>query len=97
MCLRYIHTSICQWFAPFYLNPTCCSLVAKSSETPGTVACQAPLSTGFPRQEHWSVLSVISYARGSGQSMGRSHPRLLHWQADSLPLYLRLLLIWLNL
>ena len=32
-------------------------LVAKSCltlETPRTVACQAPLSMGFPRQEHWS-------------------------------------------
>ena len=24
--------------------------------TPWTVACQAPLSMGFPRQEYWSVL-----------------------------------------
>ena len=24
--------------------------------TPGTVACQAPLSTGFPRQEYWRGL-----------------------------------------
>ena len=24
--------------------------------TPGTVACQAPLSMGFPRQEYWSGL-----------------------------------------
>ena len=24
--------------------------------TPETVACQAPLSTGFPRPEHWSKL-----------------------------------------
>ena len=24
--------------------------------TPGTVATQAPLSVGFPRQEHWSGL-----------------------------------------
>ena len=54
--------------------------------TPGTVARQAPLSTGFPGQEYWSVLPVISYARGSSQSTGQTHPRLLHWQADSLPL-----------
>ena len=25
--------------------------------TPWTVACQAPLSVGFPRQEYWSGLS----------------------------------------
>ena len=28
--------------------------------TPWTVARQAPLSTGFPRQEHWSRLSFLS-------------------------------------
>ena len=36
-----------------------CSLVTKSCPTlaaPWTVARQAPLSMGFPRQEHWSGL-----------------------------------------
>ena len=28
--------------------------------TPWTVACQAPLSMGFSRQEHWSVLPFPS-------------------------------------
>ena len=28
--------------------------------TPGTVACQAPLSMGFPRQEYWSGLPFPS-------------------------------------
>ena len=28
--------------------------------TPGTVACQAPLSTGFSRQEYWSGLPLHS-------------------------------------
>ena len=27
-----------------------------SSVTPWTVACQAPMSMGFPRQEYWSKL-----------------------------------------
>ena len=34
-------------------------LVAKSCPTlatPGSVACQAPLSTGFSRQEYWGGL-----------------------------------------
>ena len=38
----------------------CCGLVAKfvsdSFVTPWTVAHQAPLSMGFPRQEYWSEL-----------------------------------------
>ena len=28
--------------------------------TPGTIACQAPLSMGFSRQEHWSRLPFPS-------------------------------------
>ena len=32
-------------------NKSCLTLA-----NPWTVACQAPLSLGFPRQEYWSVL-----------------------------------------
>ena len=32
----------------------CVCSVVSNSETPQTVACQAPLSMGFPRQECWS-------------------------------------------
>ena len=31
---------------------SCVQLLA----TPWTVACKAPLSIGFPRQEHWEIL-----------------------------------------
>ena len=40
-------------------------LVAKSYitlVTPWTVACQAPLSIGFPRQEYWSGWVTISFS-----------------------------------
>ena len=30
--------------------------MSSSFETPWTVACQAPLSMGFPKQEHWNGL-----------------------------------------
>ena len=30
--------------------------IVSNSVTPWTVACQVPLSMGFPRQEYWSVL-----------------------------------------
>ena len=33
-----------------------CSIVANSFVTPWTVARQAPLSMGFPKQEYWSGL-----------------------------------------
>ena len=51
--------------------------------TPWTVACQAPLSMGFPRQEYWSGVPFPSPADPLTQG---SNPHLLYWQADSLPL-----------
>ena len=57
-----------------------CSLTSDSSATPGTVARQAPLSTGFPRQEHWSELPFPS--SGNLPNPG-SNPCLLDRQADS--------------
>ena len=39
--------------------------------TPWTVACQASLSMGFPRQEYWSGLPT------QGSNLG-----LLHWWED---------------
>ena len=38
----------------------CECLVLPDSATPWTVACQAPLSMGFPRQEYWSRVSFPS-------------------------------------
>ena len=33
-----------------------CSVVSNSFATPWTIACQAPLSMGFSRQEYWREL-----------------------------------------
>ena len=60
-----------------------CSVVSDSFAIPWTVACQAPLSMGFPRQEYWSGLPFL--LQGIFPSQG-SNLRLLLWQADSLPL-----------
>ena len=54
------------------------------SVTPWTVACQAPPSMGFPRQEHWSGLPLPS--PGDLPHSG-IEPASLHWQAHSLPLH----------
>ena len=54
-----------------------------SFATPWTVARQAPLSMGFPRQEYWSGFPFPS--PGIFLTQG-SNPCLLHWQVDSLPL-----------
>ena len=54
--------------------------------TPWTVANQAPLSMGFPRQEHWSR-SPFPTPRIFQIQISNPHLfQLLHWQVDSLPL-----------
>ena len=50
--------------------------------TPWTVASQAHLPMGFPRQEYWSGLPFPS--PGIFPTHGLN-PHLLHWQMDSLP------------
>ena len=52
------------------------------SATPWTVAHQAPLSMGFPRQEHWSGLPFPSPGDLLDPGMEHGSPML---QADSLP------------
>ena len=59
-------------------------LVAKSSPTlvtPWTVACQAPLSMGFSRQEYWSGLPFPSPGELPNQRIEPGSPAL---QADAL-------------
>ena len=63
-----------------------CCLVTKlclTLRTQQTVAHQAPLSMGFPRQEFWSGLPFPSQGILSTQGLNL---HLLHWQAESLPL-----------
>ena len=49
---------------------------------PGTAACQAPVSMGFSRQEHWSGLPFSS--PGPLPDPGRgSNLYLLRWQVDA--------------
>ena len=62
-----------------------CGLVATSCltfATPWTVACQAPLSMGFSRQEHWSGLPFPSLRDLPDPGIEPRSPAL---QADSLP------------
>ena len=57
-----------------------------SFATPWTVACEAPLSTGFSRQEHWSGWHAVLQGIFPAQGWNLYLWRLLHWQAGSLPL-----------
>jgi len=52
------------------------------SATPWTVACQAPLSMEFSRQEYWSGLSLPSPGELCDPGTEHRSPAL---QADSLP------------
>ena len=47
-----------------------------------SVACQAPLSMGFSRQEYWSGLPILSLGDLSTPGI---EPRFPTLQADSLP------------
>ena len=61
------------------------SLVPKSCltlATPWTVACQAPLSVGFSRQEYWSRLPFPSPGDFPNPGIETGSPAV---QADSLP------------
>ena len=54
--------------------------------TPWTVACQAPLSVGFSRQEYWSGLPCSPPGDLSDPG-GNPHLLIyLHWQVAYLPL-----------
>ena len=83
----HLWTSLCSGFSPM-LTPlhACmlsCFIRVRLFVIPWTVARQAPLSMGFPRQEYWSGLHFL--LPGIFQTLG-SNPCLLRWQADSLPL-----------
>ena len=57
-------------------------------ETSWTVACQAPLSMEYSRQEYWSGLLFLPFLQGIFPAQGSNLCLLclLHWQVDSLPL-----------
>ena len=56
-------------------------VLSNSFATPWTVACQAPLFMGFPRQEYWNELSLPSPEDIPKTGIEPSSPDL---QADSL-------------
>ena len=59
------------------------SVMSNSLQPLWTVARQAPLFMGFPRQEYWSGLPFPSQGNGIFLTQG-SNLLLLYWQADSL-------------
>ena len=55
------------------------------SVTPWTLACQAPLSMGFPRQEYWNGLSFPPPGDLPNPGINPTSPVSPALQADSLP------------
>ena len=77
----------------------CCCLVAKSCpalcDLPRTVACQAPLTMGIPRQEYWSWLpfpyTFIIMSHWVGRLILFRREKQINKQANKI---LKLLLVW---
>ena len=59
-----------------------CSVMSNSFATTWTIACQAPLSMGFSRQEYWSGLPFPSPGDLPDPGIELASPAL---QADSIP------------
>ena len=55
------------------------------SVTPWTLACQGPLSMGFPRQEYWNGLSFPPPGDLPNPGINPTSPVSPALQADSLP------------
>ena len=64
-----------------------CAQLHVTLGTPRTVACQAPLTIAFSRQEHWSGLPFPIPGDLPAQGSNSCLLHLLHWQVDSLPLH----------
>ena len=62
-----------------------CFICVQLCATLWTVACQAPLSMGFSRQEYWSGLPCPPQGIFLTQGSNLSLLCLLHWQVASLP------------
>jgi len=81
-----------------YCSEMCCAVLKSPShvqlfETPWTVACQAPLSMGFSRQEYWSGLPYLLQGIFSAQVLNPGLPHfrkilycLSHREAQFYPL-----------
>ena len=77
------HSKFCFLSFNGWRHSLCVLSHVQLSVTPWTVACSAPLSMGFSRQDYWSGLPFPP--PGDLLTWG-SNTRLLLWQADSLPL-----------
>ena len=90
----YIHICICiyiyvQLYPCTHIHTLACVHDQSLSHvrlfaTPWTVACQAPLSMGFSRQEYWSGLHFLLQGIFQTQGLNAHLLCLLNWQANCL-------------
>ena len=83
--------SLCPHLSPSFCTHTCMPnhfSCVQLCVTLCTVAHQAPLSTGFSRQEYWSGLPCPPPGDLPNPGIKPASLSLLHWQASSLPLLL---------
>ena len=83
VCMKWNKMSNFFFYIAYNIKIISSSVVSDSSVTPRTVAHQAPLSLGFPRQEYWSGLPFPSPGDLPDLGIEPSSPAL---QADSLSL-----------
>ena len=88
-CL-FMHMCVCVCARVCTCTHTCTHTLSRSVlsdfATPWTIACQAPLSLEFPRQEYWSGLHLLFQGTFLTQGSNPHLQCLLYWQEDSLPL-----------
>ena len=74
--------------------------MSDSFATPWTVACQTPLSRGFPREEHWSGLPFLPLGdlptQGLNPGLLRCRQILYHWATLEAPPcdYIKVIYLW---
>ena len=67
-------------------KPLLTCVCAQLCPPPCLMDCSPPLSMRFPRQEYWSGLPFPALGDLLTQESNPCLLRLLHWEADSLPL-----------
>ena len=82
----YFHNSRCSWVFLYFLEHAQPLGCVRLFVTPWTVACQAPLSVGLPRQKYWSGLPVPPPGDFPDPGIKPLSPMSPALQADSLPL-----------
>ena len=88
--LKFSQVTLCDiiWLVFLCLYRQCCDVLSyvRLSVTPWTVARQAPLSTGFSRQEYWSGLPFPPPGDLPHPGIEAASPASPAWAVGSLPL-----------